>query len=137
MNCIGCRLANQLVETNVVFEDPFITCILDIDPLNEGHTLILPKRHVKDLAEMDEPTMIAIMNASRLISMALKVIYKPDGISVIQNGGVFNDLDHYHMHVFPRYKDDGFGWLEPQVKSTAQLDQVKARMIDQLKTVWR
>ncbi len=113
MSCFGCRLANQLVETNVVFKDDYITCILDIDPLNEGHTLILPKTHFKELEEIDEPTLKSIMNASVIITKALKVIYKPDGISVIQNGGIFNDLDHYHMHVFPRYKDDGFGWEEP------------------------
>lgn len=129
---MGCRLANQLVETNVVFEDNFITCILDIDPLNEGHILILPKTHFKELEELDEPTMKSIMNTSIIISKALKVIYKPDGISVIQNGGLFNDLDHYHMHVFPRYKEDGFSWVEPSVKSKTQLEQVKARIIEEL-----
>ncbi len=135
MNCLGCKLANQLLETNVVFEDELITCILDIDPLNEGHTLILPKRHYKDLEEIDESTIRSIMNASVIISKALKGIYQPDGISIIQNGGIFNDLEHYHMHVFPRFKDDGFGWVEPINKSQNQFDQVKARIIDELKTI--
>jgi histidine triad (HIT) family protein len=133
MSCFGCRLANQLVETNVVFEDEFITCILDIDPLNEGHTLILPKTHFIDLEEIDEKTMKSIMRASVIITRVLKGIYKPDGITVIQNGGIFNDLDHYHMHVFPRYKDDGFGWVEPSNKSNNGLEQVKLRIIEELK----
>ena len=40
----------------------------------------------------------------------LKEIYKPDGYSIMQNGGKFNDVGHYHLHIFPRYKGDGFGW---------------------------
>jgi diadenosine tetraphosphate (Ap4A) HIT family hydrolase len=119
-------------ETNVVFEDEYITCILDIDPLNEGHTLILPKIHYKELEEINEPTMKAINKASVMISRALKAIYNPDGITIMQNGGIFNDLGHYHMHVFPRYKDDGFGWIEPGNESTKDLKQVKSRIMEGL-----
>ncbi|URN93806.1 MAG: HIT family protein [Candidatus Pristimantibacillus lignocellulolyticus] len=133
MNCLGCKLANQLLETNVVFEDDSITCVLDIDPLNEGHTLILPKKHFKDLEEIDETTIKSIINASVIISNVLKGIYQPDGISIIQNGGIFNDLEHYHMHVFPRYKDDGFGWVEPINKSEIKLNEVKMKMIEELR----
>jgi len=133
MICFGCQLANQLVETKVIFEDDVMTCILDINPLNEGHTLILPKTHYKDLEEIDERTMKSIVKASVIISKALKSIYQPDGITVIQNGGIFNDLDHYHMHVFPRYKDDGFGWIEPSNKSSNDLERVKINIIEELK----
>lgn len=55
-----------------------------------------------------------IMFASAPLSMALKECYSPDGISIMQNGGYFHDANHYHMHVFPRYKNDGFGWTDPQ-----------------------
>ena len=47
---------------------------------------------------------------SNRIVAALKKTYNPDGYSIMQNGGVFNDVGHYHMHIFPRYKDDGFSW---------------------------
>lgn len=42
--------------------------------------------------------------------MALKNVYKPNGYSIMQNGGAFNDVGHYHLHIFPRYTGDGFGW---------------------------
>lgn len=135
MCCLGCKLANHVMETNVVYEDDLIICILDIDPLNEGHTLILPKKHYKDLEEIDKATIISIMNAAVIISIALKEIYRPDGISTIQNGGEFNDLDHYHMHVFPRYKNDGFGWVEPINKSQTPSNQVKERIVDKLNAI--
>ncbi|WP_246608595.1 HIT family protein [Paenibacillus agaridevorans] len=132
-SCLGCRLANGLEEAHVVFENDYVTCLLDIDPLNEGHTLILPKLHFVELADTDISARHAIMNASVRISNALKTIYKPDGISIMQNGGSFNDLGHYHMHVFPRYNNDGFGWKEPDVKSQHSLDAVKQRIAEQLK----
>lgn len=86
---------------------------LDINPINEGHTLIVPKKHILDIEESDQTIRLEIMNAAALLSRALKEHYFPDGISMMQNGGLFNDVNHYHMHIFPRYKDDGFSWVEP------------------------
>ena len=132
MNCLGCELANGITDVHIVYENEFITCILDIAPLHNGHTLILPKEHHRELDEIDEITLQAIMQASVDISKVLKHIYKPSGISVMQNGGFFNDLDHYHMHVYPRYIGDGFGWIEPTNESVEDLEIVKQLIIDHL-----
>ncbi|WP_028610901.1 HIT family protein [Paenibacillus harenae] len=113
MECLGCKIANQLVEVNIVYEDSLVTCVLDIAPFNEGHLLILPKAHVRDPDELPLETLHAIMNASVRMSRLLKKVYHPDGITICQNGGLFNDLNHYHMHVIPRFADDGFIWSEP------------------------
>jgi len=121
MECLGCRIVKQLEpEVNVVYEDDDIISVLDIAPFNEGHILILPKEHYHDLEEINQQTLTAIMNASITISRMLKKIYKPDGISICQNGGVFNDLNHYHMHVIPRFKGDGFTWSEPVIEHKAE-----------------
>lgn len=53
----------------------------------------------------------------------------------MQNGGSFNDLDHYHMHLYPRYKDDGFGWVEPRNKSNKELEQVRVRILEEIKRI--
>lgn len=93
----------------MVYEDDFVCCILDHDPFNEGHALILPKKHFDDVDELDSETAIAIMKASQLLSKAFKKIYNPDGITICQNNGtVFNELSHYHMHVVPRFKNQSF-----------------------------
>ncbi|WP_308635380.1 HIT family protein [Paenibacillus silvisoli] len=130
MACLGCQLANGLVDSKIIYEDEYVACLLDIAPLNDGHTLIVPKRHLRELDELDEETMRAVMNASATVSRALKRTYGPDGISVMQNGGVFNDLDHFHLHVFPRYRGDGFGWLEPSGGEHQSLEQVRMRMLE-------
>ncbi|TDF99762.1 HIT family protein [Paenibacillus piri] len=112
-DCLGCSLANGRMPAEIVYENEYVTCLLDIAPIHEGHMLILPKSHVLDLDEMDENTAAAVMMASAVLSRLLKRTFAPDGITVMQNGGAFNDLKHYHMHVFPRYKQDGFAWVEP------------------------
>ncbi|MFC5447427.1 HIT family protein [Paenibacillus aestuarii] len=118
--CLGCKLANQLMETNCIFENDLVTCILDIAPLNEGHLLILPKRHYHDVDDLDEMTANAIMQTSRTMAGLLKAYFQPDGITIMQNNGKFNDLTHYHMHLFPRYENDGFGWVEPADHANAK-----------------
>lgn len=114
MECLGCRIANGTESSvHVVYENEYITSLLDIAPFNEGHLLILPKKHFWELDEMDSETAYAVMDASRKLSVVLKELYEPDGISICQNGGKFNDLTHYHMHLIPRYEGDGFTWSEP------------------------
>ncbi|WP_314589375.1 HIT family protein [Paenibacillus terrigena] len=104
MECLGCRIVKQIEpEVNVIYEDEHIVCVLDIAPFNEGHTLILPKTHYHDVEEIDEATLIAIMNASVRISKIIKTIYKPDGITICQNGGIitrisYQDLRETELH---------------------------------------
>ncbi|TXK85770.1 HIT family protein [Paenibacillus sp. N3.4] len=133
-DCLGCRLANKLETVQIIYEDDLIICFLDIAPLNEGHTLILPKKHYRDVDDLGIEVATAIMVAAAKISRALKISFSPDGISIIQNGGQFNDLGHYHMHVFPRYIDDGFAWMEPEDVTEAKdrLGETKERLANVL-----
>jgi histidine triad (HIT) family protein len=59
---------------------------------------------------MGDKLMECVFCQKEKIVTALKEVYHPDGYSVMQNGGQFNDVGHYHMHIFPRYTGDGFGW---------------------------
>lgn len=108
MECLGCRLAGGEEKIYKVYEDDYVTCFLDHEPFYTGHTLIVPKQHVVEVDELDDVVAKSIMDASKLIAKAIKALYKPDGVTVCQNGGVFNELTHYHMHVVPRYKERSF-----------------------------
>ena len=83
---------------------------MDMEPINEGHVLLVPKEHYLDEDEIPDETLSHLMLVSKKIVLAIKEIYKPEGYSIMQNGGAFNDVGHYHMHIFPRYSGDGFGW---------------------------
>ncbi|WP_394188879.1 HIT family protein [Paenisporosarcina quisquiliarum] len=140
MECIGCRLANEKEPVYVVFEDDYISCFLDHEPFNEGHVLILPKSHILDADELDESTADSIMKASMFISKAIKKLYKPDGITICQNGGVFNELTHYHMHVVPRYKDQPFAtfYMEGEqilIEDPAKLRETQSNLSEAIREV--
>lgn len=122
LDCLGCKLANKIEPINVIYENEHICCLLDIEPFNEGHTLILPKKHFLDVEELDLKTANAIMEASIKISKAIKRIYTPDGITICQNGGKFNDLSHYHMHVIPRFEGEPF-YYEEQIDNEKEKDR--------------
>jgi histidine triad (HIT) family protein len=109
-SCLFCKIVKKEIPAEIIYEDETIMSFLDIDPINDGHILIIPKRHCLDLDELDEDAALRIMKFSIRAVTTLKKIFSPEGYSIMQNGGYFNDIGHYHMHIFPRYKADGFGW---------------------------
>ena len=108
--CVFCDIANKKIETNIVYEDEMVMALLDCDPINEGHVLLIPKEHYLDVDEMPVDVLKHLMEISQKLVIAVKKLYRPDGYSIMQNGGMFNDVGHYHLHIFPRYENDGFGW---------------------------
>ncbi|MDA2730748.1 HIT family protein [Bacillus cereus] len=128
MDCLGCKLASEEENIYKVYEDEYVTCFLDHEPFYSGHTLIVPKQHVVEVDELDDVIAKSIMDASKLIAKAIKSLYKPDGITVCQNGGIFNELTHYHMHVVPRYKERSFAefyMVQPGEKQNHNLKETQ------------
>lgn len=108
--CLFCEIAGGKRPAQVVYEDDVCIAFLDIDPIQEGHVLLIPKMHCLDADDMPENIFVHLMRISQRLVGALKRAYTSDGYSVMQNGGAFNDIGHYHMHIFPRNEGDGFGW---------------------------
>ena len=106
--CVFCH--KEQIVTDFVYEDELVMAFMDMDPINEGHVLIVPKQHVDSIVELSEDMLTAIMNVAKKIVIALTEIYGNEGYSIMQNGGKFCDFGHAHFHVFPRYENDGFGW---------------------------
>lgn len=76
------------------------------------------------------------MNTASLLSTAINALYRPDGISIMQNGGYFNEVNHYHMHVFARYKNDGFTWICPDSKNK-NIEQTATDLRGIIKNVYK
>ncbi|MBQ8787792.1 MAG: HIT family protein [Oscillospiraceae bacterium] len=110
--CIFCDIAKHTLDANIVYEDNLIIAFLDSNPINEGHILIVPKEHYLDIDEIPEDITSHITFIAKKIVTALKTTYHPDGYSIMQNGGIFNDIGHFHLHIFPRYSGDGFDWTD-------------------------
>ena len=108
--CAFCDIAAKKTDTFTVYENDRIMAFLDNEPINEGHILLIPKKHYLDVDELPKELLAEIMETSQKLVSAVKEVYKPAGYSIMQNGGAFNDIGHYHLHIFPRYTGDGFGW---------------------------
>ena len=125
LECFGCNLANKREPANVVWENDYVCCILDHEPYNEGHILILPKKHVRYFDELDENTANSIMKAAKLLSKVIKELFHPDGITICQNGGSFDELTHFHMHVVPRYEGQDFATFYTEESEEVAVDEVE------------
>lgn len=136
--CTFCNIIKGKIESNIVYENQWICCFMDMDPIDEGHILVVPKKHYLDIDELDDKTGVEIIKGCKLIVQALKKSFNPDGYSIMHNGGEFDDVGHYHMHVFPRFKNDGFNWVneEINIKTIDELQktqEVIKKSIDELK----
>lgn len=106
--CVFCH--KEEIITGFIYEDEKVMAFMDMEPINEGHVLLVTKEHYLDVDEIPDDILAHLMVISKKIVSVLKEIYNPDGYSIMQNGGKFNDVGHYHLHIFPRYENDGFGW---------------------------
>jgi Diadenosine tetraphosphate (Ap4A) hydrolase and other HIT family hydrolases len=130
--CPFCQIAQHEAHAHIIYETPQLSCFLDIDPINEGHILIIPKLHCANIDELPEETAIEIMRATQRISSALTRTYHAPGYSIMQNGGDFCDFGHLHFHIFPRYHGDGFGWTFGENKPDAYSESVAKSLRESL-----
>ena len=108
-DCIFCKLANGVFETNKIYEDEDFTVILDAAPATKGHALILPKEHYANIYEIDDETAGKALKLAKKLAIHMTDKLGCDGFNIIQNNGeaAGQTVFHFHIHLIPRYKDDG------------------------------
>jgi histidine triad (HIT) family protein len=112
MNCKFCDILAGKLPSSRVYQDELCTALMDIQPVNPGHVLIVPNRHASFLSELDEDTGAQMFRIAQRLARALRRSdLKCEGINFFLADGeaAFQDVFHVHLHVFPRFKGDGFG----------------------------
>ncbi|MGF1719667.1 HIT family protein [Vibrio kyushuensis] len=104
------QIVSREIEAVIVYESKSVIAFADHDPINFGHILICPTSPYESFIELPEPVHNEIQTVAKDLYLRLVAKFNPVGISFIQNNGQCNELDHYHLHIFPRYQDDKFGW---------------------------
>jgi len=109
-NCIFCKIVKNEIPATKLYEDDKIVAFLDIAPVNIGHSLIIPKNHYPNIYETPEDVMADMMRIATKISKALKS-FPVDGVNITMNNdsAAGQIIFHSHVHVIPRYADDGLG----------------------------
>ncbi|HEX6978416.1 MAG TPA: HIT family protein [Alphaproteobacteria bacterium] len=107
-NCVFCKIVAGTIPSFKIYEDAKTIAFLDINPVNPGHTLVIPKAHAPNLMTSDDGDLAAVMATVRRVASAVDKSLSPYGINLLQaNGpGAAQSVLHFHMHVIPRVKDD-------------------------------
>lgn len=127
-NCIFCKIAAGEIPSKTLYEDEQFRVILDLGPASKGHALILPKEHYENIYEIPDETVADAMKLAKKMAGIMTEKLNCDGFNIVQNNGVVagQTVFHFHMHLIPRYKDDGqtIGW-KPGEPSQEELEQIK------------
>ncbi len=105
-NCLFCKIIKKEIKSYTIYEDEICLAFLDINPKSNGHTLIIPKKHTKDLEDIDIETINHIFKVAKELSTILKEKLKYVGLQLVQNNGICQEIKHFHLHLIPIYNND-------------------------------
>ena len=128
-DCLFCRIVEGEIPSKRIYEDETAVTFLDINPWQQGHALVIPRRHVKDVLE-DPAALAEIAPAIGTVGDLLKERLGATACNILSNAGADSgqEVFHLHVHVLPRYADNpGISNMRGPV--TTDLDQVHARLV--------
>ncbi len=131
-NCIFCKIASGEIPSNTIYEDDSFRVILDNGPATKGHALVLPKEHYANLFEIPEDVLAGAANVAKTVAGTMKEKLSYDGLNLVQNNGeaAGQTVMHFHLHIIPRYKNDGQHILwRPTQPSAEELSAIKDTII--------
>ena len=124
--CIFCKILERAVPSTPLYEDDYVYPFLDIQPVNKGHTLVIPKDHFENIYTVPSETWLRVQMAVQKIALAIKNSTGADGINILMNNesAAGQIVPHAHVHIIPRHNDDGFKhWPQGVYKDTSEPEQ--------------
>ena len=118
----------------ILYEDEETMAFLDIHPLAPGHTVVIPKSHAENILELDENSVAPLFLTVRKMVGALKQSLAPEGFTIGINHGRTAGIDHLHIHIMPRWLDDGGGSIHSVVNNPPKesLDSIKVKILKEI-----
>jgi len=117
MDCVFCKIRDGQIPSTRIFEDERTLAFMDINPVNDGHCLVVTRAHAPTIFEVDVADLQAAVAAAQRVALALKRALAPDGLNLLQANGAaaFQSVPHFHLHLVPRWTGDGKGFDWPLV----------------------
>jgi histidine triad (HIT) family protein len=114
MGCIFCQIRDGQIPSTRVYEDAKTLAFMDINPVNDGHLLVIPKAHAETIFDISPADLTAVAATAKKLAEALRQALEPEGLNLLQaNGAAASQVvPHFHLHLIPRWKGDGrsFDW---------------------------
>jgi histidine triad (HIT) family protein len=111
-DCVFCKIRDGQIPSKKIYEDDATLAFMDINPVNNGHCLVVTKRHAATIWDADVQDLQAAIATAQKVAIALVAIVKPDGLNMLQANGAaaFQSVPHFHLHLIPRWVRDGKGF---------------------------
>ena len=119
-NCIFCKIVNGDIPSKKIYEDNDVIVILDLHPACDGHSLIIPKKHITDMMDMDKETLNKIWNVAQKLTPTLMNKMNATALSLRVNYGDSQEIKHFHMHLLPNYM-----YKKPKLKQEESYEILK------------
>lgn len=100
---VFCKIIKGDIPSFTLYEDEIIKVFLDANPNENGHALVVPKKHYNDLFDIDDKTIIHITKIAKKMDKLYKEKLNADGLTLVQNNGIAQDVKHFHLHLIPKY----------------------------------
>ena len=132
MDCIFCKIVAGDVPCYQVAESESALAFLDIQPIARGHALVIPRQHIPLFYDADPACMAAVMELATIVSAAINASVNCGGMNLVMNAGAVAGqvVQHAHLHIIPRWSDDGIDWPWPQGELT---ETVACELIDRIR----
>ncbi len=104
------KIIRREIPAHVVYEEDETLAFLDINPNNKGHTLVIPKKRIRNIFDADDATLAAVMRTIRKITPAIRDAVHADGVNIHSNheAAAGQEVFHLHFHIIPRFITDGY-----------------------------
>ena len=114
MSCLFCKIANKEIDSKIVYEDEFTVAFLDINPCQKGHLLVIPKKHYQNLNEVPEDQLTKLFETVKKMTKLLEEKLNVSSFNIGWNHGkdAGQVINHLHIHIIPRYPNDGGGSMQ-------------------------
>jgi len=111
-DCVFCKIRDGQIPSTKIYEDERTLCIMDINPLNPGHCLVLIKAHAATIFDADPVDLQAAITTAKRVATVQQAALQPDGLNMLQANGpaAFQSVPHFHLHLIPRWTNDGKGF---------------------------
>ena len=129
------RLISGELPCAKVYENEWVFAFMDAGQVNDGHVLVATKRPYETILEVDDESAKALILATKKMAQVVQDIFKPDGITLLQTNkpAGWQTVPHVHVHVLPRYKNDGVDLVWPRKEpSMAHLQELAEKIKAQL-----
>ena len=133
-HCVFCDLMKGAAEVSICYEDPTVVAFMDIQPVNAGHVLVVPRQHYEVIKDVPAEVGLHMYQVASKLIPVIQLASGADDMNIVVNSGLAagQNVMHYHMHLIPRKHGDGFDIQLPfpgsDMPNRQQLEAMAARI---------